>query len=290
MRVTWAIVTMLMFGGTSSSWALDLYVDNVNGSDVFDGSAPTIQTALSGPLRTLSRASELLQPGDSLVFANTGHPYFESLNFAGRRFSGASTQPLLIQGNGAQLCGVRVLPNTAWRSIDSNRWQLNFSRKGWGRLFQNRKAYPEYLPAAGEDLRDMLPEGHWGQQRGLVHVHHEVGRLPSESEWAYAAVDVGISLVDVRFVEISDLEIWGFRIDGINADNRSHDIVLKNVTVRDNGRAGVAVGGSAKVALEGCKILENGRHSLLVTEAAGARVDDTTDFGGVDPTVTVMTR
>lgn len=290
MRVTWAIVTMVMFGGTSTAWALDLYVDNVNGSDAFDGSAPTIRTALSGPLRTLRRAMELLLPGDSLVLANSGRPYFEPLNFSGRRFSGASTRPLVVQGNGAQLCGVRVLPGTAWRSIEGNRWQLNFSRKGWGRLFQDGKAYPEYLPTQGESLRDALPVGYWGQQQGAVHVHHDVGRLPTESEWTYAAVDIGVSLVDVNFVEISDLEIWGFRVDGINVDSHSRNVVLKNVTSHDNGRAGVAVGSSSKIALEACKLHDNGRYSMIVTEAAGASADDTTDFGGVDPVVTTTSR
>ncbi len=290
MRLTWAIVTVVLLSGASSAWALDLFVDNANGSDAYDGSAPTIQTTLSGPLRTLQHAAELLQPGDAIVIANTGKPYFESLNFAGRRFSGAATQPLMIRGNGAQLCGVRVLPTAAWRLTESSRWQLNFSRKGWGRLFQDGKAYPEYLPAAGENLREALPAGYWGQQQGLVHVHHAAGRLPSESEWTYAAVDMGVSLVDVNFVEISDLEIWGFRVDGINVDSHSRNIVLKNVTVRDNGRAGVAVGSSAKIALVGCKLQDNGRYSMIITEAAGASADDATDFGGVEPTVTTIAR
>lgn len=290
MRMTRTIVTIMMLSGASSAWAYELYVDNVNGSDAFDGSAPTIRTTLSGPLRTLARAAESLQPGDSVVLTNNGRPYFESLNFAGRRFSGASTRPLLIQGNGAQLCGVRVLPIAAWQSAGTSRWQLNFSRKGWGRLFRDGAAFPEHVAVAGENLRDALPVGYWGQQRGLVHVHHEAGRLPSESEWTYAAVDIGISLVDVNFVEISNLEIWGFRVDGINVDSHSRDIVLKNVTVRDNGRAGVAVGSSSKVALEGCKLHDNGRYSMIITEAAGARADDATDFGGVDPAVTVITR
>lgn len=285
MRLTRAILTAVMLGGTSSVWALDLFVDNVNGNDAFDGSAATIRTKLSGPLRTLRHAAELVQPGDSIVMANSGTPYFESLEFAGRRFSGAATRPLLIQGNGAQLCGVRVLPEAAWRSVQSGRWQLNFSRKGWGRLFRDGEAFPEYQAAVGENLRDALPVGYWGQQQGLVHVRYEAGRLPTESAWTYAAVDCGVSLVDVNFVEISDLEIWGFRIDGVNVDSNSRQVVLKNVTVRDNGRAGVAVGSSAKMTLEGCKLLNNGRYSMLVTEAGGASANETTDFGGVDPVV-----
>ncbi len=286
MRVIWVVVTIVLLSGIRSASALEIYVDNANGSDAFDGSAPTIRTAISGPLRTIRRATEILQPGDSLILTNTGRPYFESLNMVGRRFSGSVTQPLKVEGNGAQLCGVRVLPADAWRSNGDYRYQLNFSRKGWGRLFRDREAFPEYLPQAGEKLLDVLPEGHWGQQRGLVHVCLLAGTVPTENEWTYAAVDMGISLIDVKFVEISNLEVWGFRVDGINADSATRDVIFKNVITRDNGRAGVAVGSSAKVALEKCQVRANGRYSLLVTEAAGARVDEATDFGGVEPTVT----
>lgn len=286
MRMTRMIVTVVLFAFARVASALDLYVDNANGSDAFDGSSPRVATALSGPVRTLQRASQLAQSGDVINLTNTGRPYFESLSLVGRRFSGGPTQPFAIRGNGAQLCGVRVLPSDAWRSIDNTHWQLNFSRKGWGRLFRDRQGVPEYQPTTGETLFDVLPEGHWGQQRGLVQVHLEPGKIPTESEWTYAAVDIGISLVDVEFVEISDLEIWGFRVDGINADGRSREVRLQNVTVRDNGRAGIAAGCAAKMMLETSHIRDNGRHSLLVTEAAGVRSDDATDFGGVEPTVT----
>lgn len=290
MRMTWAIVTMVMLGRVSSAWALDLYVDNVNGSDAFDGSAPTIKTTLSGPLRTLQHACELVQPGDTVNLANSGRPYFESLSLTGARFSGAATHPFVIQGNGAQLSGIRLLPVDAWRSTQPNYWQLNFSRKGWGRLFRDRASFPEHIPATGENLRKVLPAGYWGQQQGLVQVHLEPGQLPSASEWTYATLDMGVSLVNVDFVEITDLEIWGFRVDGINADGHSRNIVLKNVTVHDNGRAGVAVGSSSRVALEACTLRDNGRYSLIVTEAAGAVGDDATDFGGVEPTVSAIAR
>lgn len=286
MRSSWLVITAVLL--ISPRWAsgLEIYVDNNNGSDAFDGSTATISTLLSGPVRTLRRASQLVQPGDTIVLTNTGRPYFESINLVGRRFSGGSTHPFAIRGNGAQLCGVRVIPTEAWRSLGENQWQLNVSRKGWGRLFRDRQAVPEYLPQSGETLLTSLPVGAWGQQRGLIQVHTEPGQVHTEREWTYAAVDVGVSLVDVEFVEISDLEIWGFRVDGINADGRSREIRLKNVTVHDNGRAGIAAGGSAKMTLDTCQIRENGRYSLLVTEAAGVRADDATDFGGSDPTVT----
>lgn len=286
MRGTWLAITAVLLVVPQWASGLEVYVDNANGSDAFDGSTPTVSTLLSGPVLTLRRASQLVQPGDAIVLTNTGRPYFESLNLVGRRFSGGSTHPFAIRGNGAQLCGVRVIPADAWRSLGENHWQLNFSRKGWGRLFRDRQAVPEYLPQTGETLPAALPVGAWGQQRGFVQVHTEPGQVHTESEWTFAAVDVGISLVDVEFVEISDLEIWGFRVDGINADGRSREILLKNVTVHDNGRAGVAAGGSAKMLLDHCQIRDNGRHSLLVTEAAGVRADDATEFGGSDPTVT----
>lgn len=260
----------------------DIYVDNRNGNDANDGTAPTVRTILTGPVKTIARALQRIQPGDALVLTRNEEPYFESLVLAGGKYRGASTVPFVVRGNGATLCGLRRLPADGWRPAGEGLWQLNFTRKGWGRLFRNGVPYPEQVSASGQDPLTALADGSWWQQRGVVYVRHEKRSVPTEHEWTYAAVDFGVSLVDGRFVEITDLNVLGFRIDGVNVDNASRSVVLKNVSSSQNGRAGLAVGGSSRVTLEACRFADNGRYSLLVTEAAGVGHDDT-DFGAIEP-------
>ena len=54
---------------------------------------------------------------------------------------------------------------------------------------------------------------------------------------------VGVTLYDVRNVVIHNLQIEGFRQDGINAHDNVFDGLLVNVTCTRNGRAGLSTGG-----------------------------------------------
>jgi len=273
----------IAFAGTSS-FAVDIYVDNVNGNDGNDGLAPEIQTPVTGPVRTLRRATQLLQRGDALVIRNTGRAYFEPLVLAGRRHSGLPDHPLIVRGNGAMLCGLRQLPNEGWRRLDNGVWRLSLTRKGYYRFFREGEAWPEYQGENNPIQLADLPEGHWASLHGTVYFRFAEKDVPIDSKWTYAADDQGISLVDVHDVVIVDLQVAGFRVDGINADNHCRHVVLERVTTEHNGRAGLAAGGSARVLLRNSRVSANGRYSILVTESAGVDVE-ASDLGGVEPTL-----
>jgi hypothetical protein len=276
-----SIVTGL---AASSAFAVDIHVDNVNGSDGNDGLAAEIVTSFTGPVRTIRRGTELLRRGDALVIRNTGRPYFESLYLSGGRHSGYEEIPFIIHGNGAMLCGLRQLPSDGWRPVDEGLWRLTLTRKGYYRFFREGKAWPEFIPTATPFNFDELPEGHWASWQGAVYFRVPDRQPPADAQWTYAAGEQGISLVDVRNVLILDLQVAGFRVDGINADNTCRNIVVERVTTEHNGRAGLAVGGSARVVLRNSRVNANGRHSVLVTESAGVEVVES-DLGGVEPTL-----
>lgn len=276
------IILVLLTAPTSS--AAVIYVDNQNGSDGHDGLSPEIQTALSGPVRTLRRGAELAQAGDMLFLRNTGKPYFEMLALSGGKHSGSPTRPFVVQGNGSVICGLRQIPSTGWRNVEGGLWQLSLTRKGHYYFFREGIAWPEYLPSEGRFLLTEIPEGYWTAHRGLVYFRLPPDQTPSDSSWTYAAEEQGVSLVDVRHVQIIDLQVLGFRVDGINVDNACRDVTLERVSSEHNGRAGLAAGGSSRVRLVNSRIRTNGRHSVLVTEVAAVEIE-ASDLGGVEPTV-----
>lgn len=277
------LTTILAVVAATTAHAAEIYVDNVNGSDGNDGLAPEIRTEYTGPVRTLRRATQLLQRSDTLVIGNTGRAYFEPLFLTGGRLSGFPDYPLTILGNGAMICGVRQLPEAGWESLGSGLWRLTLTRKGYYRFFQGDAAWPEFQSAASWELSE-LPEGQWAPRYGQVYFRFPQNEPPTDRRWTYAAEEQGISLVDVRHVRIVDLQVVGYRVDGINIDNSSQHVSLERVALHHNGRAGLAVGGSAHTRLVNSRISDNGRHSVLVTELAGVDIEGS-DLGGVEPTV-----
>jgi hypothetical protein len=261
-----------------------IYVDNVNGSDGNDGLAPETQTVTTGPVRTLRRGTQLAQPGDTLFLRNTGTPYYEMLALSGGKHSGVSARPFRVEGNGSVLCGLRQIPKEGWNAAGPGLWQVSLTRKGYYRFFRDGVAWPEFHPPTASFSLDEIPEGHWTSRRGQVYFRVPLQQPPMESAWTYAAEDQGVSLVDVRQVVIVDLRVVGFRVDGINVDNACRHVTLERVASEHHGRAGLAVGGSSRVRLVNSRIVENGRYSVLVTEAAEVEIE-ASDLGGVAPTV-----
>ncbi len=75
--------------------------------------------------------------------------------------------------------------------------------------------------------------------------------------FSLAGMSVGLSLVDVVGVQISDVTFENFRIDGINVHDRCKNIILENVTCTGNGRSGLAVNGTSQVEVIDSKLTDN---------------------------------
>jgi hypothetical protein len=263
--------------------AADFYVDNVNGRDLNDGRDRLSRGANSGPVQSLRRALQLVASGDTVVVANTGVPYYESLSLVGSRMSGVPAVPLTIEGNGATLSGLRELPPLGWHSEGGDLWRVSFNRKGFYRLFREGAPLPEHRVEGQSDPRASLPLGHWCAFRGSVYFRQDSLDEPATERFDYAADEMGITLYQVDFVRIVDLNVQHFRVDGIHAQNMCRGIVLENVVSRENGRAGIAVDGSSTVTLRGGKSEGNGRESALIT-GRGHLVAEDAHFD-VQPTV-----
>jgi len=277
--------------GVICSWAIlvgvvraeNIFVNNLNGRDRNDGLSDQALNAVTGPVRTIQRALELAGTGDAVHLADTGTPYYESFSLVGDKHSGAKNVPFTIYGNNATLSGLRQLPSQGWRRVSAELWQVTFNRKGSYFLLHDGFALPEYRPESNANLLESLPAGQWCASRGSVFYRQEGLREPTRERFDYAADEMGITLYQVEHVKIVDLTVQHFRVDGINAHNMCRFVELDNVVSRENGRAGLAAGGTSSVTFQSGSLTGNGRESALITGKATLDVRES-DLD-VEPTV-----
>lgn len=274
----------LLFAIATSIDARVIYVDNQNGWDGYDGftADPTSQT--TGPVQTIERALRLARQGDTIDLRNTGTPYRESIALSGINHSGYPQEPFVIQGNGAVLNGLAAIPSDGWRRVGEGLWRLSLTRKGHYRFFRGDQPVAEHRPTTGRVVLDELPVEHWVADRGAVIFRLPPDSTPQTESWSYAALEYGVSLVDVKHVELRGLTIQGCRVDGLALDNNCRAIRLDDVTLEQHGRCGLAINGTSHVTVTNSRIRENGRHAILITERAGVELVET-DLDGAEPTL-----
>ena len=72
---------------------------------------------------------------------------------------------------------------------------------------------------------------------------------------------------------ISDLTIQHFRLDGVNLHDLATGVQLEKLTLRENGRAGLAIGGSSTAQLRASDVERNRDDSVLIQEAAAIALE-----------------
>jgi hypothetical protein len=261
---------VLIVAAVQSLAAADLFVDNTVGDDICDGLSLQPLDARSGPVRTIGRGLKLVRPGDTLHIANHGVPYFESLEIVGWRFGGGFT----LEGNGAVVSGAKMVPFDAWRYMGDEVWRFTPRRKAFYQLISDDKALPEHpCPPRAASLPE-IPAGHWCAWRGSIYYRALPGRSQTQNDpplW-FAAEEVGITLLDVEAVVIHNLELRHFRLDGVNAHDRCTHVILDSVRLIENGRAGLAVGGSSTVGIKDSTVEGNRVAQILNAEVAQTEV------------------
>ena len=285
MRLTLATVVLTLSVAPCSLLAENIFVNNATGADRNDGSAAETVGTFAGPVRTISRALQLAKPSDAIVLANSGTPYFDEVTIDGRRLSGTEARPFRIVGNGAILSGAMALPPGAWEEVGRDLWRVKPHRKGHYQLVRNGAAVPELRQAADETWAELpeLAENQWCVWKGAIYLHAEHNVDPGEQNFGIARGQCGITLHAVRHVRISDLTIQHYRLDGINVHDRASNVMLSNVALVENGRAGLTVAGSSTIQIAGAKTQGNRDFSMLVQEAAAVDVQET-EFDA-EPTV-----
>ena len=253
-----------------------IYVDNRAGNNALNGFSPKIVDGNNGPVKTIQRALDYARRGDKIILINNNIPYYESISLAGKRFSGIGKENFTILGNGATLNGSIKVPMNGWKQLANNLWKVTPYRKGYFNLYLNGKILPEYQPEKKQPVKlDEIPAGKWAVYQGAIYYRGKKNQLPPAEDFSLAGKSVGVSLIDVEGVSISDLNIENFRIDGINVHDRCKNVVLENVTCSGNGRSGLSVNGTSQVEVIDSKLINNRVEDLLVTEQAVADLKQT---------------
>lgn len=283
--VAFLSVASILLNVATSATAEVYYVNNRTGVDRHDGLVETPLSNITGPVKSISQALKLASFADTIIIANTGIPYYDNLSFQGEKNSGDPVRPFRLIGNGATITGAMVIPDGAWREAARNVWQVTPFRKGFFQLIRNGKALPEVRPQAGEKW-DSIPDlevGQWCSWRGSI--YYRIERLvdPSTQRLSIARRSCGITVFSAHDIVISDLTIQHFRLDGVNLHDLATEIRLEKLTLRENGRAGLAIGGSSSARINGSDIERNRDHSILIQEAAAIGLEDC--ILDVNPTV-----
>ncbi len=266
-------LTLLALSIHSTADARVIFVNNQTGSDRFDGVTQQPSNDQSGPVRSIRQALRLARRADTIELAKTDSPYFESFSIVGDRLSGFADQPFRIVGNGAVISGARAVPDGGWQKVGDDLWMLNPSRKGQFLLLCPTRKLVELLPEPGQvwAKRPDLAVDQWCGYRGAIYYRSEAREEPQSKPFGVAGHDCGITVYGASHIQISDVTVQHFRLDGVGVPDLARNIELRNVRMTENGRAGLSAGGSAFVTVKDGTIEKNGRNSVLISE--GASVD-----------------
>lgn len=239
---------LLLLLAAAPAPAAEWYVDNVGGSDLNDGRAPDNSVAGSGPFRTIARAMKAAGKTDTVILNATGEPYREMISVQGGRHSGSADFPFRLVGNGAVLDGTTLIPPFQWEHHHENVFRYRPYRLHHQTLYEAGLPLVERKPEAHGALPELEPK-EWAIVGGYIYFRTEPGKLPLDYDLACSMHPVGITIYDVQNVEIRDIVVQGFQVDGINAHSNCFDVTIADVVSRGNGRSGVSFGGASRASL-----------------------------------------
>src|SRR5262245_9502399 len=244
--------------------ARDIFVDNLAGDDLLDGTLPTNTSPGIGPLHTITRALRAAAAGDRIILANTGEPYRESVSPVGSRHSGNPVRPFTIEGNGAVMDGTAAVPPEAWQWFRGDVFRFQPPKKQFQQLFLDGLPAVRHPAGAQDGVAALLQPKEWAETGGWIYFRVEKGKMPQEYALSYSIWPVAITLYKVESVAINNLVVQGYRVDGLNLNDATGPVVLSGVTGRANGRAGIAVVGASEADLQSCALEGNGQCQLLL--------------------------
>jgi hypothetical protein len=274
------LTLFLVFATVTTVLGRDIYVDNLGGDDRNNGETLRAQGKANGPCKTITKALRLVKSSDRIIIiAHPGEPYRESIAVQGGFISGREGAPAEIIGNGAVLDGTTSLRDAEWDSEGKDLFSIRPRLMAHQQLFLADKPAPRVIVKDG--TRPNMKAGEWCLFEGKICFRCEPGRIPSSYDPSCCGLQTGITLYEVHDLVISNLNIRGFQLDGVNAHDTARRVDLVNVTSVDNGRSGFSVGGASRVRLDGCNAAGNGKAQVRtegysITQILGGKFDETT--------------
>ena len=254
------LIAMVLLSWIAVAAGREIYVNNLIGDDRLNGARPIAVDGSGGPTRTIAKALRLAESGDRIVIANTQVPYQEAVSLVGGRHSAGPASPFVIDGNGATLDGSGPIRDEAWSWHEDDVFWFLPARLGYQQLFfgvAGRMAIRHPVSTASPRPAQLEPR-EWCLWDGKIFFRTEPGRLPQDYGLACCGLPCGITLYRVEGVVIRDLVIQGFQVDGLNASDGVRWARLEGLISRANGRSGISTGGSSRVEIRNCTLVDNG--------------------------------
>jgi hypothetical protein len=229
--------------------AKDIYVDNILGSDKYDGLSPKPTGSSHGPVATMTKAVSLLKTSDHLNIANTGKPYRDSIHLFQQ--GGTPEKPTLIEGNGAIMEGLETVQPSAWTvepdGLLSITWGNYLSFAVWvdGRIparrvdVTARPSINDIAPGTGVFATDKmrayfrLPEG-----KRLQDLHLDVPRKTN-----------GVTIHESSYVTVRNLHARFYADDGFNEAGQCYGLLYENIEASYNGEQGMSAHNAVSVTV-----------------------------------------
>ena len=224
----------------------DIYVNNKNGSDRNPGKSPdkavmTLEAGVQRMRRTNDR---------KLILANTGTPYYESLMFI--NFSGTPQSPIVIEGNGAVISGLKEIPAAKWKLHKDGIWYYAQRRYGALRpyLVIDGKRVPE-MP-----LAKLKENSHYWSRKG-VFFKGEKGKSIKDYKIFATVLVSGFVVDNSSYITCRNLTCEYFSNDGFNVHGDSQSLFFENIIGRRNGDDGFSIHEDVGATVRGGQFYEN---------------------------------
>lgn len=245
LMLPWAVPT---------AWGAELWVDNCGGNDANAGSR-------AAPFQSVARAVRELKPGTILHLQPTAEPYAAGIRI---EVSGTPEAPIVIDGHGSRVSGLRRLPGSQWkaeggdvfsRPLPNNAWGMEHCWEGGFELvrFAGQPGRNVTAREKLEPLAYFLHKNRQAQKTDPLHntlfIRLPAGQTPDdlavESIAAGGGIYVGGSHVTVRNLICEYVGDDGF------ATHRNKGVVFENVEARHNMDQGMSHHGAEVVVRNG---------------------------------------
>jgi hypothetical protein len=220
------------------------------------------------PYATLSAASAVIEPGDTLVIAKGSGPYRETLAI---KKSGTTAAPIVVEGNGETVTGFEPLvftqENGVWLARLPKPFPLVIAYKGV-RVLQDANA-PADTFMAPIKLRDdkltieLLPGG-------------------SPENWEVSVRECAVAITNASYQTYRNLVATGATNDGFNIHGKGEGLLFENIVGANNMDEGFSAHDHISCEIRGGFFFrnENGiSNPNDVTVATGLRLYDNLGWG-----------
>ncbi|MBN2640170.1 MAG: right-handed parallel beta-helix repeat-containing protein [Victivallales bacterium] len=262
------LLSLLLIGTAVAVNANTFYVDNLKGSNSNPGTAQK-------PFASLDKGIKALGMSDRLeVIANPGNPYTRPYyGPVGKEYAvgvgGTADKPLVINGNGATISGLAVIPVEKWTKVSEGIYQLPF----WpmSNLYRNFKTQDYWNPKLkiwfvnGENARNALSRQEmetnpgsfwWSRAEKCVYFRLPEGKTLTELTIQLPANSGFYTHKDhTRIENFTVIHSWN---DGFDTANFARNTVYRNCVAIDNCGQGFSCHGVSSATYEDCLALRCG--------------------------------